>query len=234
MFVGFASADSATAGLYFLVLMLKLPSALILIDGSNFYHSLKESKSLPFDADKFELLFKQIDQKFEIKEIRYYDAIKDRTKDPIGYAKQQKFHSRLETCPHKPVFRSGPLRYLVNLTEYEVKSVGKKVGIIDKCNELLYKLLIELGLIRATKEKGIDVLLVVDSIELARTLKFDYVILLSGDADFVPAIKLIKTLKVKTLNLHMYSGSSTELRTSCDEHALIYVEEGGLPQIRWY
>ncbi|MFH1470825.1 MAG: NYN domain-containing protein, partial [Candidatus Micrarchaeota archaeon] len=63
--------------------------------------------------------------------------------------------------------------------------------------------------------------------EEARAKKVDAIILLSGDADFVPAIQLIKSYKIKTANLHTYAGSSTELRNACDEHILIDFDEDG-------
>jgi uncharacterized LabA/DUF88 family protein len=86
----------------------------------------------------------------------------------------------------------------------------------------------DLKLIRLTKEKGIDVLLVVDAIEEARAKAAENIILLSGDADFVPAIELIKSYGLKTINLHTYHGSSNELRISCNNHILIDFDSDGL------
>ncbi len=230
---GIASARPATTGLYFLVLMEAKPSAVILIDNSNFYHSLKEAKYLPF-SHKFDLLFKEIEAKFAIKEIRIYDATKDRIKDPNGYAKQQRFYHVLSKSTYKPKIRTRQLRYIVSISEQEVIEEGKKLGIVDSCKNLLYKLLMRLNLIRLTKEKGIDVLLVADAVEIARAKKSDYIAILSGDADFVPAINLIKAYGVKTLNLHLYYGSSNELRNACDKHALITMDATGQPKINWY
>ncbi len=56
---------------------------------------------------------------------------------------------------------------------------------------------------------------------------FDNLSLLTfRDDDFVPAIGLIKSYGVKTVNLHTYSGSSFELREKCDKHILIAFNEG--------
>ena len=49
----------------------------------------------------------------------------------------------------------------------------------------------------ATKEKGIDVLLVVDMIKTALSKKYNTLIILSGDADFAPAIEFAKSLGMK-------------------------------------
>ena len=64
-------------------------------------------------------------------------------------------------------------------------------------------------------------MLAVDAIKASLSKSVDAIIVLSGDADFVPAVDFIKSLKIETINLHLYSGSSTELRTACDRHILI-------------
>jgi uncharacterized LabA/DUF88 family protein len=170
--------------------------AALFIDNSNFYHALKDSRRLPFppsDYDKlFEILAKQF--KLELKEVTVYDAVKDISKEPLQYAAQQKFHSGLRNLvPKWPVnIKTRKLKY---------RRVGK---------DLL------------PEEKGVDVLLVVDAIKTALSKSVDSIIVLSGDADFVPLIEFVKNLKVETINLHLYSGSSTELRTACDKHILIH------------
>ncbi len=78
------------------------------------------------------------------------------------------------------------------------------------------------------EEKGVDVLLVVDAIRTALAKEVETVIVLSGDADFVPLVEFLKTLKVETVNLHLFSGSSTELRQACDKHILIYFTDSSL------
>ena len=72
------------------------PSAILFIDGSNFYHSLKEQSDLPFDADQFGTLISELNKHFDVKEVKFYDAMKNRGIDPAGYSGQQRFHSRLK------------------------------------------------------------------------------------------------------------------------------------------
>jgi len=202
-----------------------LPSAALFIDGSNFYHSLKEEDRLPFDAEEFKELFRQLSQKYDLKNIYFYDAVKNSERDPEGYSKQQSFHERLKKCHGNLAIRTRKLKYIVSITDSEILSAGEKAGIIDSCKNKLKQFLLNLNLIRLTKEKGVDVMLVVDAIEDARAKKIDTVILLSGDADFVPAIGLIKSFGVKTVNLHTWTGSSLELREKCDKHILIAFNE---------
>jgi uncharacterized LabA/DUF88 family protein len=197
------------------------PTAILFIDGSNFYHSLREQGCLPFGAGEFKKLFERLSAPYDLKKIYFYDAVKNVQKDPDGYSKQQGFHSRLLKSHANIVIRTRKLRYLVNITDRQIENAGKEAGIIDSCKYKLKKFLLNLNVLKLTKEKGIDVQLVVDAIEEARKGAAGTMIILSGDADFVPAVRLIKSYNVKTVNLHPYSGSSTELRNACDRHILI-------------
>ena len=203
-------------------------SAILLIDGSNFYHSLKKGNYLPFGADKFQNLFAQISKRYVLKKIYYYDAVKNSEKDKEGYSRQQSFHERLKKSHPKITIKTRKLKYLVNISDDQIRDSAKRVGILDACKNKLKSFLMDLKLIRLTKEKGIDVLLVVDAIEEARAKAAENIILLSGDADFVPAIELIKSYGLKTINLHTYHGSSNELRISCNNHILIDFDSDGL------
>ena len=209
-----------------MVLLMKTTAALF-IDSSNFYHSLKADNKLPFNAEHFGMLFQQLSDKFELKHIYFYDALKDRIKDPEGYAGQQRFHSSLSKLAVQLKIKTRKLRYIANLTEDEVASAAAEVGIVDACRHKIWALLKKLGLIRLTKEKGIDIMLIADAIELARTKEHEAIILLSGDADFVPGIEVIKKFGVKTVNLHLYHGSSTELRNACHQRIRIDFDQDG-------
>jgi uncharacterized LabA/DUF88 family protein len=202
-----------------------LPKAIIFIDGSNFYHSLKEQECLPFDSDGFTELFRELSKLYDVKKIYFYDAVKNSLIDPEGYKRQQGFHSRLLGSDSRIIIKTRKLRYLADIKDSKIMRVGKEVGIIDSDIRKLRDFLKEMGLIKLTKEKGIDVQLVVDAIEEARVDKNVRIIILSGDADFVPAVNLIKTYSAEVINLHPYCGSSTELRNACNKHILIDIGE---------
>lgn len=204
------------------------PKALLFIDGSNFYHSLKEQGRLPFDAEGFSKLFDKLSELYEIEKIYFYDAVKNIKIDPSGYSKQQGFHIRLKGTHPNIFIKTRKLRYIADIRKSKIERVGKKLGIPDSCIKKLKDFLIEMGLIKLTKEKGIDVQLVVDAIEEARKRKNIHIIILSGDADFVPAVNLLKKYDVKVVNLHPYYGSSTELRKVCNKHILINFGKDGL------
>lgn len=204
-----------------------IPKAMLFIDGSNFYHSLKEQKCLPFDVDSFSKLFEKLSELYDIQKIYFYDAIKNIVRDPEGYSKQQGFHARLLGLDSKIIIRTRKLRYLADINDDKIRHCGKKAGIDDSSIKKLRNFLTEMGMIKLTKEKGVDVQLVVDAIEEARKGGNIHIIILSGDADFVPAVNLLKIYKAKVINLHSYRGSSTELRKACDEHILITFGKDG-------
>ncbi len=203
-----------------------ISKAILFIDGSNFYHSLKNQDCLPFDADSFSKLFGELSVLYKIEKVYFYDAIKDSKRDPSGYSKQQGFHARLLKSHPKIRIKTRKLRYLADIRDSKIKSSGKKAGITDACISKLRDFLMEMGLIKLTKEKGIDVQLVVDAIEEARKDGNMKIIILSGDADFVPAVSLLESYKVEVINLHPYSGSSSELRNACNKHILITFRNG--------
>ena len=62
------------------------------------------------------------------------------------------------------------------------------------------------------KEKGVDVLLAVDLVDSAIKKRADYLILLSGDSDFIPALELAKENNGEILSVSLAKGYSRELR----------------------
>ncbi len=224
-------ATRATTGC--LVIGIK-PSAILLIDSSNFYHSLKEQNDLPFDAEQFALLVKELNKKFDLKKINFYDAMKNRAKDPIGYSKQQRFHSRLRKAIPNIEIKHLKLRYVRSISKEEAFKISKEIGIPSNLKDKLYLFLKKLGVVKLTREKGLDVLIVIDALEAHRSGKYDNIILLSGDSDFVPAVKFMQNDGAKVINLHAYSGSSNELRETCSSHILIDIDANGSVNLKSY
>ena len=66
------------------------------------------------------------------------------------------------------------------------------------------------------EQKGVDVLLSVDLVKLAATNQIDRAVLVTGDSDFVPAIKMAK----ESINVSLYYHEQTvhnELLQVCDD-----------------
>jgi len=65
--------------------------------------------------------------------------------------------------------------------------------------------------------KGDDVNLAVDLISGAYENLYDTAIIVSGDEDFVPAIKKVQKLGKKVINAYFKSSSSAALKKTCDD-----------------
>jgi uncharacterized LabA/DUF88 family protein len=209
-------------------------SAILLIDGSNAYHSLKNMGVLPFDGEEYSELFEKLSSKFKIKEIIFYDAVKNSRKDPEGYSKQQRFHERLRRASPKLAIKIRKLQYYDEISDEKISSASDEVGLMDACKSKLRAFLSRLGLVNNTKEKGIDVMIAIDAIEKAMNKEAEAVILFSGDADFVPMAHMIKRFNLRIVNLHTFDGSSKELRDACDMRIQVVFDSLGDFDLKYY
>ena len=200
-----------------------LKKTILFIDGSNFYHGLKENKY--FDLFSYSAFYEALSKEFEIIRVYFYDAVKNRAIEPLQYSRQQAFHERLKKEIPNIVIRSRKLKYL--LVEERVEKAKKESKFCNACAGKINDFLSAAGLLKISKEKGIDILLVADLIKNAYLDKYETALLATGDADFAPAVELVQTLKKEVVNLHFYSGSSSELRNICDSHKLIQIDEKG-------
>lgn len=197
-----------------LILMKK---AFLFIDGSNFYHVLRASNLLPvFD---YASLVGVLRKEYDIQKVLFYDATKDRIIEPKQYSAQQAFHEKLHKSIPELSLRTRKLKYLRENREM-MDALGK-VSFCKACAQKARQFLADAGLMRLKKEKGIDVLLVADMIKHAFQGEYDFALLATGDADFVPAVELVQQLGKKVVNIHFYSNSATELRVKSDSHILI-------------
>jgi len=65
-------------------------------------------------------------------------------------------------------------------------------------------------------EKGIDINIAVDMFKLAKDDVYDTAILVTSDADFVPAVEVIQELGKHVENAYFKKGRSFHLRKACD------------------
>ncbi|MHB1074006.1 MAG: NYN domain-containing protein [Gemmatimonadaceae bacterium] len=70
-----------------------------------------------------------------------------------------------------------------------------------------------------TVEKGVDTALVTDLIRLGIDNHYDRAILISGDADHVPAVEFLGQ-RMKQVTHGWFKGQSNELRNACWDHVL--------------
>ncbi|MBC7264846.1 MAG: NYN domain-containing protein [Chloroflexi bacterium] len=94
----------------------------------------------------------------------------------------------------------------------------------DRLRKVPY-LQVELGRLEkhsgAWVEKGVDVSLAVDMLELAYRNAYDTAIIVSGDADFARVAEAVKSLGKHVENAFCHTGQSRRLREACDRFILL-------------
>lgn len=134
----------------------------------------------------FEELIKKLETRREVVEIFYYTALLDKKFDEARYLKHQDFLKKLKTIPNFKIV-------LCNLR----KMVSK-----DGSTEFMIK--------------GDDVYLATDLIKGAYENLYDIAIIVSGDEDFIPAIRLVQKNGKRVINAFFPKSSSYRLRNCCD------------------
>lgn len=159
---------------------------MIFVDGSNFYHGLREEFEIKKDeAHKvptvdFSKFANFLCGSRKLEKIYYYNApLSQNNEDKESYKEQQRFFNSLRFVPNL-IFTKGRLEK--RSIRIEHKGVAKLFG---KESVSFYV------------EKGIDVNIAVDMLKLAFTNQYDTAILVSGDGDFASAVEAVKSLGKK-------------------------------------
>lgn len=123
----------------------------------------------------------------------YYNAPLDISIDKKKYWEQQKFFNKLKKIPN------------FNIVFCKLRKHERKNGnyIFDV--------------------KGDDVHLAIDLVSGAYENLYDIAIIISGDEDFVPAIKKVQKLGKRIINAYFKSSSSASLKKTCDN--FIYMND---------
>jgi len=72
--------------------------------------------------------------------------------------------------------------------------------------------------LRLTVEKGIDAAIITDLISFAFDDNYDIAVLISGDADYAPAVRYIQKKSDKQIVQAFFKAHGDELRTACWDH----------------
>lgn len=162
----------------------------IFIDGNNFYHGLRSLYGKDKSLKKFnfqEFIDYLIEEK-ELSKIFYYNAQLDKLKNLEKFNSQKEFFKRLREIP----------KFNLRLC----KLLKRKLPFSKKYYYVL---------------KEDDIYMAVDIVEGACDDKFDIAIIISGDGDFVPAVKSVKKRNKKVINIYFKKSSSRNLKNDCDD-----------------
>ena len=171
----------------------------ILIDGNNFYKGCQLNfNRTDVDFRKLGLrLAKTVDG--ELLRIYYYNAHVSPKIDPLGYQRQQKFFDNLRATP----FITLKLGHLV------YHRIRNEHGISAQY---------------FPTEKGIDVQIAVDMIRMGLLKSCDGIVLVSGDSDYIYAVRFAKDLGSNIYIASFPQGGSMELRNEGDGFVMMDYE----------
>jgi uncharacterized LabA/DUF88 family protein len=134
----------------------------------------------------FEEIIKRVEVKRKIVKILYYTALLDKEIDEEKYNKHLDFLNNIKKIPN------------FKIVLCRLRKIFLKDGSIE------------------FKIKGDDVFLATDLIKGAYENLYDIAIVISGDADFIPAINLVRKKGKKVINAFFPKSSSYLLRKCCD------------------
>jgi len=192
--------------------------AIVFIDANNWYHNIK-NRFKPSDIDicrVVDLIAQKKD--LEVLEIRWYTSMPSIKENPLTYKRQRSFLGSLQKKGIKIITRK-----LQRLSTKELKQKRKELleswDLCKFCKPIVKESFLDIT-DHYQKEKGIDVWIAIDMIKKAIKNNIDYCVLISGDADFVPAFNLVKEVGENVLSIFVPRGYSNELRQKFDYYIL--------------
>ena len=137
--------------------------------------------------------FHQIDLNF--KGANYYISIPSLADGKEMYIKHMRFIGKMENLSKKfHVIKRKLQRSSNKEVIAEKNKILEKIDLCEKCRPIVKRNCFKcLGSVKK-REKGVDVNLAIDMVKGAFNDEFDYCVLISGDADFIPALELIGKL----------------------------------------
>jgi len=162
----------------------------IFIDGNNFYFGLKKiyGNEKNFMDFDFEKFCNFLTDKRELISIFYYNAPLDITKDLEKYKRQQRFFEKIKKIPNFNLI-------LCKLLKRSIKGT-------NRCYYVL---------------KEDDIHMAVDLVKGAYKNFYDTAILVSGDGDFVPAVKAAREENKEIENAYFKKSASANLKQNCNK-----------------
>ena len=188
-----------------------MKKAIIFIDANNWYHNVKNF----FRPGKIDIIkvanFLCKVKNYNLIQIRWYASTPSIKDGEVMYYKHMSFLEHL--CKKGVKIITRKLQMFSNKEVIEKrKNIIKNLDLCWHCEPLVESVFLDLADIKR-KEKGIDVWIAVDMIKKSIIDKeCDVCILISGDADFVPAFSLIKEIGKEILSCSVPRGYSNELR----------------------
>lgn len=163
---------------------------IVFIDGNNFYFGLRKlyGKNKSLKHFDFEDFAKFLSGKNKVVGIYYYNALLDKEHNSEKYESQKEFFEKLKKIPNFNLVLCKLLKRNITGT-----------------NQVYYII------------KEDDINMAVDMVENACDDNLDIAVLVSGDGDFIPAVRSVKKKNKLVKNIYFKNSSSRNLKNFCDE-----------------
>mgnify|MGYP001766182003 CR=1 FL=1 len=188
--------------------------ATVFIDGNNLYHNTRSMGFAPGRID-FESLVRLVCAHFGArpKSVYYYNSVPDISDGDERYYLHQKFLSGLRRIEGFEVMtRKLQKQSNAGLIADRVGE-ARSAGFCAQCLQLMERLCSRCIGPVTKREKGVDVAIAVDMLNTC-VLKdeADMCILISGDADFIPALDIVRSRGKEVASASVHRGYSYNLR----------------------
>lgn len=169
----------------------------VFIDGNNFLYGLRMlfGDSVKIGDFDFDKFCRFLAGNRKITSIFYYDAPLDITKDLEKYKEQQRFFDKIRRIQN---FRL----ILCRLLKRNIKGTDRYYYIV----------------------KEDDIHMAVDMVKGAYENLYDNAIVVSGDGDFVPAVKAVREQNKSVENAYFKKSASTNLKFNCNKSLMLKKE----------
>ncbi len=163
---------------------------ILFIDGSNFYYGLKSiyGNSKSLSDFDFKKLGEILSKEDKLEKVFYYNAPLNYKENPEKYSKQQKFFNKTKKTD------KVELR-LSRLQKRKIKGTNKHYYVV----------------------KGDDIHIAAEIVKEAYEDNYDIAILVSGDGDFVPCIKMVQNKEKQVVNAYFKQSMSWQLKQTCNK-----------------
>ncbi len=188
-----------------------MKKAIVFVDANNWYHNVKKFFE-PGEVDITKVAeFLCNTKKYQLAQIRWYASTPSIADGEAMYYGHMSFLHSLEKKGVKVITRK--LQRLSNEEALKKKKeIIENLDLCRNCKPLVESVFLDIADLKK-KEKGIDVWVAIDMIkESILDKNCEVCILVSGDADFVPALELIKNEGKEVLTAMVPWGYSSELR----------------------
>ncbi|PIN94131.1 hypothetical protein COU54_00250 [Candidatus Pacearchaeota archaeon CG10_big_fil_rev_8_21_14_0_10_31_24] len=187
-----------------------IKKTIFFVDANNWYHNVKKWFT-PSEIDITKVVnFIAKDKNLQVLEIRWYASVPSIEDNKLDYMKHMNFLSILQKKGVKVITRK-----LQRLSNKQVLKNRQELldswDLCDVCKPIVEESFLDI-VSHNKKEKGIDVWVAIDMVKEALQNNIDCCVLISGDADFVPAFNLIKEINKEVLSCFVPRGYSNELR----------------------